>query len=161
MATLATSERFFQPETSKVYFVPTIASTALEYTLVERDAGVDLTGEIADISGWNITSAMIATPDLGSKFNSQIGGRTSVDASSITFWADKSGVDARAELPRETTGYIVFADGGDTAGYMSDVFPVSVTSVGKLRSVGDNAFQVTITFAVTAEPLEDYAIPAA
>ena len=158
---LASSVRFFQPEVSKCYFVPTIASASLVYTLAERDAGTDLSDEIADISGWNVTSGTIDTPDLGSRFTGQIGGRTSVDASSITFYGDKAGEDVRTVLPRGTTGYIVWADGGDVTAQPSDVFPVEVTSVGKLRSVGDQAFQLTVQFAVTREPAEDVAIPAA
>lgn len=156
---IPTSSRFFQPETSVVLYVPTIADPAGP-TRVELDAGDDLTDEVADLAGWLVTSAMINTPDLGSKFVSQIGGRTSAEASSITFYADKTGVDVRTILPRGTVGFVVFMDGGDVTGSKMDVFQIEVTSVGKVRSVGDSAHQLTINFAITSEPSEDVAIPA-
>lgn len=159
---LPKATRFFQPETSKCWFLPAIASASLAYTLAERDAGTDLTGEIADLAGWSVSTAMINTPDMATKFVGQIGGRINADASSITFYGDKAGLnDIRDVLPRGTTGYVVWADGGDVAGQPSDVFPIEVTSVSKIRSAGDQAFQITISFAITRQPGEDVAIPAA
>jgi hypothetical protein len=160
MAAIPTSERFFAPEISKVYFATTLAAPAT-YTRTEVTASQDLTKEIAEISGFSVSSGMIDTPDLGSRFTSQIGGRTSVEASSITFYADKAGDDVREVLPRGTKGFLIFMDGGDVATQKSDVYPVEVTSLGKVRSTGDNAFQLTANFAVTGVPFEDVAIPAA
>lgn len=154
------SKRFFAPEITKVYFVPTIADLQSP-TRAELDAGDDISGEIADISGFTVTSGMIGTPDLGSRFTSQIGGRTQADASSITFYASQDGADIRDVLQRGLAGYLVFMDGGDVPAQPMDVFPVDVTSVGKVRSTGDQASQLTVSFAITAEPAEDVAIPAA
>lgn len=159
MAAIPSSERFFAPEISKVYFATDI-ETPGAYTRAEVTASVDLTGEIAELSGFSVTSNMIDTPDLGSRFTRQIGGRTSVEASSITFYADKKGVDVRSVLPRGTKGFLIFMDGGDVAASKSDVYPVEVTSLGKVRSTGDNASQLTANFAVTGVPAEDVAIPA-
>jgi len=103
---------------------------------------------------------MISTPDLGSRFTKQIGGRTQADASSITFYASKDGADIRSVLQRGLTGYLTFMDGGDVAAQPMDVFPIEVTSVGKVRTTGDNAQQITVTFAITGEPAEDVDIPA-
>ncbi len=158
---LPASERFFAPEITKIYFLPTIADAGLAWTRTEADAGDDISGEVADISGWTVSGNMINTPDLGSRFNSQISGRTSADNSSITFYADKAGEDIRTVLQRGLRGFIVIMDGGDVAAQPSDVFPVEVTAVGKVRSVGDQAAQLTVTFAITAEPGEDIPVPAA
>ncbi|WP_402465797.1 phage tail tube protein [Isoptericola aurantiacus] len=157
---IPTSERFFAPEISKVFFATTLADYTA-YTDTEVTAAQDLTGEIADLSGFMVSSGMIDTPDLDSRFTKQIGGRTSVDASSITFYADLAGDDVRTVLPRGTKGYLIFCDGGYVPTQMSDVYPVEVTSVGKVRSVGDQAMQVTIGFAISDEPAEDVEIPAA
>lgn len=154
------TDRFFAPEISKVIFATEIADPAA-YTRAEVDAGQDLTNEIADISGFTVQSGQIATPDLGSRFNKQIGGRTNVETSSITFYGDKAGNDVRGVLPRGTTGHLIFMDGGDVPGQPSDVFTVEVISVGKLRAVGENAFQLTVTFSIKREPAEDVDIPAA
>lgn len=161
MAALPATERYFAPEITKVFYLPTIASPTKVPTRAEITAGTDLSNEVADWSGWNVSSAMINTPDLGSRFNAQIGGRTSADASSITFYADKAGADVRAVLPRGTDGFILIADGGDVATQPADVFPVTVTSLGKLRTVGDEAARIQVTFAITDEPAEDIELPAA
>lgn len=161
MATLNKSTRFFQPEVSKVLFLPTIASAVLAATRAEITAGTDVSGEIADLSGWQVRGNMIPCPDLGTKFVPQIGGRTQAEQSSITFYADKTANDVRTVMPRGQVGYVVFMDGGDvaTTGKM-DVFPVEVTAVGKARSTGEQAFQITVDFAITKAPAENVAIPA-
>lgn len=160
MATLAATNRFFQPEVSKIYFLPTIADTTKIPTRVEITAGTNLSAEIADISGFQVKSNMIDTPDLASRFVSQIPGRTQADASSITFYADVTGTDVRQTLPRGQAGYLVFMDGGDVTTQKMDVYPIRVASVGKVRAAGDKAFQLTIDFAITSTPAEDVAIPA-
>lgn len=159
-AILPPSERYFAPEISKVYFIPTIAAASLAWTRAELAAGDDITGEIADISGFQTQSNMINTPDLKTRFTGMIPGRITADSSSITFYADKGSDDIRAVLPRGTTGYIVFCDGGDVPTQKSDVFPVEVSSVGKVRTTGDQAAQLTVSFAITRKPGEDVAIPA-
>lgn len=161
MATLNKATRYFQPEVSRVHFLPTIAAATLIPTRAEITAGTNITGEIADLSGWQVRGDMIPTPDLASRFVSQIGGRTKAESSSITFYADKTANDVRTVMPRGQVGYIVFMDGGDvaTTGKM-DVYPVEVTAVGKARSTGDQAMQISIDYAITRPPAEDVAIPA-
>ena len=158
MTKLPATTRFFAPEISKCYYLPAVAGA--EPTRAEITAGTDLTDEIGGLSGWTVTSAMINAPDLGHRFVSQIGGRTNAEQSSITFYADKGGDDVRKVLPRGTLGYILWADGGDEEGLPADLFCIEVVSVGKMRSVSDQAFQVTITFAITRVPVEDLALPA-
>lgn len=156
---LPATERFFQPEISKVYFALAIANIRA-VTRPELDAATDLTDEIADLSGWNITSGQINTPDLGNRFVSSITGRTQTDASSLTVYASLDGDDARTVLPRGTKGFLIFADGGDVEDYPCDIFPVEVSSVGKIRSTGDQGFQLTIGFAIKKPPAEDVPLPA-
>lgn len=156
---LPAASRFFQPEIAKYVFVPTIASATLVPTGAELGAGDDITGDIADISGWMVQSNQIDTPDMGTRFVGQIGGRTSAPSSSITFYGSQDAIDARVAMPRDTEGFLVIADGGLGTGSKADVFPVKVSSVGKVRSTGDQAFQVTITYSITAEPAEDVAVP--
>lgn len=160
-AILPSSERFFAPEISKVYFIPIIADPGYAWTRAELAAGDDITGEVADINGFVVTGNMINTPDLASRFTGMIPGRTQADSSSITFYADLAGDDIRKVLPRGTKGFLVFCDGGDVATQPSDVFPIEVSSVGKVRTTGDQAHQITITFAITSKPAEDVDIPAA
>jgi len=155
---ITASSRYFNQAVTKVYFVPSIEDTTAP-TRAELDAGTDLSDEIADISGWQVTSSQIQTPDLGSRFTSSIPGRTTAEDSSIVFYADVAGEDVRALLPRDTTGYIVIMDGGDVPGQPMDIFPVRVASTGKMRTVGDEAARIQVQFSITSEPVEDVTIP--
>jgi hypothetical protein len=150
--------RYFNPATSKLYWVPAISNKSAP-TRPELDAGKNLSAAVADINGWTVTSELIDTPDMGSTFVGKIAGRTSADNSSITFYSDVAGVDARTLMPRTTTGFIVWLDGGDTSGRKMDVYPVTVSSVGKIRSVGNEAARLTIMYAITSVPAEDVTIP--
>lgn len=160
MARLNPTKRYFAPEISAVYFATTLANYKTGLARAEITASVELTDEIADISGFTVQSNQIETPDLGNRFISKIGGRTNTADSSLTVYADLNGDDARTVLARGTKGFLIFADGGDDLDQPADVFPVEVTSVGKVRSTGDQAFQLTISFAITGVPAEDLALPA-
>lgn len=160
MTALTPAQRYFAPEITKVRFIPTIAAANHHPTAAERDAGTVLI-DIADITGWSVTGTDIATPDIDTRFTKSIPGRTTAADSSLTFYADIAGDDARKVLAEGQNGYIEFADGGDEEGKLTDVFPVRVRSVGKVRSTGDQAMQITIGFTITGRPATDVPIPAA
>ena len=154
------SVRYFRPGLTKIYWVRTIV-TYTAPTRLEINSGTDLSGEIAELNGWQVVSDTLPTPDLGTRFVAKIGGRINADDSSINFYSSSTGfTDARSVLPRDTTGFLLIMDGGDvaTTGKM-DVFPATVTSVPKLRALEDPA-QVSVTFAITRVPAEDIQIPA-
>jgi hypothetical protein len=136
MADITASERYFARGTSVCRFLTTIASLSTGPTRAELTAGTNLSGEIAEIDGWNVESGSIETPDLASEFTSSIPGSTSAE------------------------DYIVWMDGGDVEDYLMDVFPVRVASQGKTRTNDDEAAKVAINFAITREPVENLAIPA-
>lgn len=156
---LSTSTRIEPSGIAKWVYLPAVANISAP-TNTEVNAGTDLSGEAKEWDGWTVTGDTIDAEDLGTTFTAQVPGRTSADTSSITFYADKAGVDIRAVLPRGTEGYMLKADGGLDAGYKADVFPIRVTSVGKVTEIG-SVNVVTVTFAITAEPAEDVDIPAA
>jgi hypothetical protein len=161
MGTLATSERYIDAGVTKIFYLPACANPSAP-TRAEITAGTDLSDQIASAAGWQLQGAEVETPDLGSTFNSKIPGKTSVDDSSLTFYADLSGDDVRSVLPRGTTGFIFIADGGDVPGNKADNYPVRVRSVGKARTVeGTSAKVLTVSFSITSEPAEDVPVPAA
>lgn len=154
--------RYFRAGIDKVYFVTTVADyVGVGPLRTELNAGKDLSPDIAEISGWTVAGNNIETPDLASEFTSSIPGRTAADESSLTMYASEDGADVRTVLPRGTAGYVVFMDGGDVEDNTMDVYPVRVTSLGKVRSLGDEAATLTVTFAITSVPNEDVPIPAA
>jgi hypothetical protein len=129
-------------------------------TRAEMTAGTDLSGEIAAIAGWLVTSAQIDTPDLGTVFTSTIPGSTSIGDSSVDMYADDNGVDVRGVLPRGTITVILILYGGDVTGAKMDAFRTRVRSVGKPVSVGDDAGIVQVGFSITATPAENISVPA-
>jgi hypothetical protein len=156
---ITASVRYFRPGLSKVYWVRTIA-TYTTPTRSELNAGTDLSPEVAEIGGFSVTSDSVDAPDLLNRFVSKIPGRITAEDSSINFYASSTGfTDARSVMPQDTTGYLVFLDGGDvsTTGRM-DVWPVTVASVSKLRAMEDPA-QVAITYTPTRNPAQDVVIP--
>lgn len=155
---LAASTRYYPPGTRQVYWVPSIASIAAP-TRSELDAGTDLTGEVAAMAGFDPTSATVDTPDLATRFTPQIPGAITVSASTITLYASEDSQDIRQILPRDTSGFVVVFWEGDVAGRDMDVFPVRVTAAPKDPTM-TNAGQVTINFAITAEPAENIVVPA-
>lgn len=166
---LSPTQRFINPGTTTVYYVPVIAALALSPkdvgygvpTRVELDAGLDLTKQIGDSSGWTVTGNDVAVDDLGSTFANTIPGKTSAADSSLTYYADKGGDDVRAVQPRGTVGAILLAYAGDETGNLADVYPIEVKSVGKAINVaGTAAMMIPVQYSISDEPAEDVVLPA-
>jgi hypothetical protein len=162
MTTPAEPVKFFAVGTTEILFCATIADKTSP-TRAELTAGIPLCqpdrDDVSAINGWTVSSSLIDAPSYGTRFTSKIPGRTEVADSSITFYQDKTGADVREVLPRDTTGYVVIMWGGDVPASKMDVFPITVSSVGK--SGPDNAAaDLTVNFAITSIPAEDVAIPA-
>ncbi|MFS0697755.1 hypothetical protein [Streptomyces nitrosporeus] len=160
MATpIQASVRYYRRGITRVLWVPTIAAPTAP-TRAELDAGTALEGETGAMGGWQTTSETVATPALGSRFTPVVGGAITAADSSLTFWASRDGDDVRALLVREASGFIVWMDEGDVPTQTMDVYPVTVTSQAKVREL-DSAAQIMCQFAITSEPRENVAIPAA
>lgn len=157
---ITASTRFSARGSSKVYWVATIADVTAP-TRSELNAGTDLSPQVADASGWSVSSEQIATPDMATRYTSTISGSISAEDSSLVLYMSKNGVDARSLMPRDAVGHIVWLDGGDIAANKMDVFKVSVSSHSKGRSfTGSDADRITINYAITEEPSENIAVPA-
>ena len=155
---ITASTRYFRPGLTHVSYLPACANIASP-TRAELNAGTDLSPEISDANGWQVESNFLDVPDLGSTFTAKLAGRTAAADSSLTFYASSNSVDVRALLPRGTSGFIVWLDESDIAGRKCDVFPVTVGSAPKDRSLEDPA-KIVINFACTRVPAENVTIPA-
>lgn len=155
---LRSSTRYYPPGTRQVYWTPDIADKTAP-TRAELDAGIDLTGEIAAMAGFSVSSATVSVPDLSNRFAPDIPGQITAASSSITLYASEDSQDIREILPRDTSGFVVVLWEGDIAGRSMDVFPVTVISVPKDVTT-TNAGQMTVDFAITSVPAEDVTIPA-
>jgi hypothetical protein len=152
------STRFFRPGITSIVWCTSVANKNAP-TRGEINAGTDLRNEVAEISGWTVTSETVEAPDLGSRFTSSVAGRITAEDSSLTLYESVTGTDARSLLPRDATGFVLFMDGGDTPTRKMDVFPAQVTSVGHGRGIDDVATLI-FNFAITSVPAESVTIPA-
>lgn len=155
---IAAAVRYYRRGLTKVSWVPTIDNPAAP-TRAELNAGTELSVEVGAVEGWQVTSEVVETPTLGTKFNAKIDGPISADDSSLTLYASKTGTDVRDLLQRGSDGYVVWMDEGDTPGRGMDIFPVRVLTQAKQRNLEDAA-AVQVQFAVTREPSENVVIPA-
>lgn len=152
--------RFLRRGKARVYFLPSVAGA--NPTTLEIDAGTNLTARIADMAGWQLESAPIATPDMGSRFESSIPGGQSVAASSLTFYADDaaSADSIKTALKVDTAGFIYIQHAGPGVGRTADLFPSRVSAVGNEYSTGNDPARFAVNFAITAPPTIDGPVPA-
>jgi hypothetical protein len=156
---LTATVRYIPPGTRKVYWLTTIASYATAVTRAEINAGIDLTNEIASMSGFTVNSASTDTPDLSTRFTAKIPGRITADDSSISFYASSTSADVRTVLPRDTAGFVIILPEGDVPTQKMDCFPAKVSSTAVDTTMEDPA-QVNVQFTITRIPALNLVIPA-
>jgi hypothetical protein len=156
---IAGSLRYIPEGVRHFYYLPACANIASP-TRTELNAGTDLTPEVSGFGNWGLASTAVDTPDLASRFTSNVPGLVTVDGPTISMYADSTSADVRALLPRDTAGFVVVLPEGDVTGHKMDVFPTKVLSAEKMASLGGNPATIDLTFSVTAEPSENVAVPA-
>lgn len=156
---MAATSRYFRPGVTKIYIVDDIADIDSP-TRAELDAGTDVSGEVMEIEGFQVTSNTLDTPDFGSRFTSKIPSDVVADDSALMTYADSTSVDIRTVVTRDQNTFVVIMDEGDEESLLMDVFPARVSATPKLRARSDPA-QIRVQFTITSEPAENVAIPAA
>lgn len=151
--------RFMRRGTAKIYFLPTVAGyvAGTPPTSVEVTAGTDITGKIADMSGWLMESGSIDVPDMGARFAKKIPGEQTIADSSLTLYGDDGTVadPVKTALATDTLGYMYICHSGKGVGKPADLFPVRVSSVGNEYSVGADPARYVVTCAVNDIPQLD------
>jgi len=150
--------RYYVTGTRRTYWLPACANY-LAPTRAELNAGTDLTAEINAMTGWSIASAMVDTPDMGSRFTTQIPGALTSASNDITFYTSSNSNDVRSLLLRDLSGFIVLLWEGDVAGLKMDVFPVRITTQAMDTTI-TNPGMVTVSFAASRVPATNLIIPA-
>jgi hypothetical protein len=143
--------RFWRREVSKVAFVATLTSQTSP-TVTEINAGTDLTAALADISGFEIDSSTIPTPDLATAFTPSVPGEDTAKDPRIVFWDDNLSSTVRTALAKGTAGFIVLMPYGKTATKRCEVWAVTTTGYNDEYSTGNEAAKAHCSFAVTAVP---------
>lgn len=154
---------FFRRGTSKIYWVPTIASAGHVPTAAEVTAGTDLSPKVNAIDGFTFENAPIETENLSESFTPTIPGPDTVAKSKLTFNEDKSTNTIRTTLAKGTAGYIVIffagiAGSSPAAADKCDVWPVIVTGHPRLYDMGAVQAKYDVGFTPTATPAEDVAV---
>ncbi len=155
---ITASVRYVRYGITRVVFAPAVANI-LSPTRAEINAGTDLSGEVAEVSGFDTPVNFVDTPDLLNQFTGKIPGRLSSSDSSITMYASSNSIDVRSLLPRGTTGFLMWFDEGDVAGRKYDIYPITVGSLSKDRSIEDPA-KLVVNVAITRTPTENATVPA-
>lgn len=151
--------RFMRREITRFFFVPTIADVT-DVTVAEVTAGTELTDDLAEVNGFTFANSPIQTPDMGSKFVSQIPGEDSTDDSGMVFYQDDDNTDIYDAMVKDTSGYVVIFDLG-TAGAnpaaadVVDVWPVTISSRAKRYTADNEAAKFEVKFAMTDPPTYD------
>lgn len=151
--------RFMRKGTTKVYFVPTIASLSAA-TAVEVGAGTALHTQLAEINGFSFANSSIDTPDMANTLVTKISGEDTLENSSMGFYEAKSGTDTiKTALTKGTSGYVVIfyrgiAGATPAAGDKYEVWSVEVASNSRKYSVGNEAATFMVAFTPTAAPVE-------
>lgn len=153
--------RFGDNATTVISWLPSISAATLTPTRAELTAGINIGVDLVDLDGWSIEAEQIDTQALNDQFQTKIPGSLSAPDSSLTFFTSKTGVDIRATLPRGTSGYVCFLDGGDISGNKMEVYPVTVTSNAVMRSLqSKDASKIKVGFAITRSPGQNLTVPA-
>src|SRR5207344_1629620 len=135
---LAATVRFIEPGTAQYYWVPAIANTSSP-SAAEINAGTILTGQIAEVAGFSVSSDTVDAPDFASRFVSKVAGKINAEDSSLTFYRSNTSADVRTLLTRDLTRFVVVFPEGAVNPKKMDVFPVTVTTAAKQHTDSDPA----------------------
>lgn len=157
---LADTDRYIHAGETRVYWAPAIVDVQ-DPLRSELDAGTDLTGQIAVVSGWVARAVLVEMQGVNEEFVSTIEGSLSVSDATLIMYADRngSGGDIRTLLSRGDQGHVVFLHGGDVVGNPMDVWPVRVASIGRPVEIGNEPARVDVQFAVSRQPGLDLSVP--
>jgi hypothetical protein len=150
--------RFFRRGRSAIKFAPSVAGNSP--TRGEITAGLDITAQVADIAGFNLSNAPIETPDLATTFNSQIKGPDTTDASTITFYDDDASSTIRTTMAKDVAGVLLMFPYGDVATKRVEKWQVSSTGVNDEWSLDATAARFVIGYAILAVPFQNGVTPA-
>lgn len=147
---LKPTKRYIAPEVTSVYWLTACADLNAP-TRSELDAAtsVDLSPEIASMTGWEVSADRVAVPDLGTRKTGRISGRVNPGDAQIAFYASEDTDDVREVIKRGDRGVVVILDGGDVVGQSMRPFAVEVSSVTPTTDVaGSEGGRVVVDFSI-------------
>ena len=153
--------------TAKFFWVNTIADTDAP----DKDeiiAGLNITKSIATVNGFTFANQPIMTPDMDSRFTSQIAGEDTTEDSSLEMYDEGFGGDTDTVyegLVKDDIGYVVIFPHGlagatPAAADVADIWPATITSKSRQYSSDNTAGMYLVSFALTDPPTFDVALVA-
>ncbi len=153
--------RFFRRGVSKIYFLPAVASLGAP-TTAEVAAGVDLSPQVAEIAGFQLSNSPIPTPNLAERFTPQIDGEDTVADSSLTMYDLDDSAVLRTATTKGTSGFFVLMPYGRTATKRCETWPAKITGQNDEWStaIGNNPARYVLGAVITATPNQSGVNPA-
>lgn len=153
--------RFFRRGYSKILFGLECSTEGDSYapSASDIDAATDLSDDVSEVNGFELTNAPIPTPNLGNQFTPQIEGEDTVADSSLVFYDDDEDEDIRSALAKGTAGFIFLAPYGLEAGKRIEVWPATSNGYNDAWSVGNEAATASAVFSITDVPEQNAEVP--
>lgn len=149
--------------TKQYVVVPTISNQAAP-TLAEVNAGKNVSFQTASVTGFDTSVASLDVPRLGTNFTSNMPGRETANASSMTFYLSQTGpsddVRSVAQLLQNATGYLLIFNEGIVTGGMMDVWPYRVGAVS-ISQDPEVVAVATVDFNIWKPPTKYVTVPTA
>lgn len=152
--------RYFRRGKSKILFSLDCEDLS-EPSRGEIDGAVDLSLDIAEITGFELSNDPISTPNLADQFTPQIDGEDTVAASSLTLYDRDESEANRTALEKGTSGYVFMLPYGDTPEARMEVWPVKSNGVNDSWGTGNEAARFIVPFSVREVPEQNAEVPAA
>lgn len=132
-------------------------------TRAEIAAGTEITESIAGVTGFALTNAPVATPDMASRFDKTVAGIDSAGESSLNMWDEilSGGTDdpARDVLAKDTELALVRMPYGDVPTKRCEVWQVTSTGVNDQVDLAA-AGQYMVGFSIREVPEQNAVVPA-
>lgn len=150
--------RFFRRGISAIKFLPAVAGASP--TRAEITAGTDLTAQVAEIQGFQLSNAPIPVPDLSDTFTASIDGEDTVADSALILYDLSDTAALRTALAKGTAGFLILFPYGDVVGKRLEKWPCKSTGVNDEWQVTADPARYQVGFAVTARPTQNGVTPA-
>jgi hypothetical protein len=155
---ITTSLRYTPPGRRKYNWLTSCANTSSP-TRAEINAGVDLSPQLAEVNGFELSGDSADAPDLGGGFVAQVAGRVNASDCEVLMYASSNSTDARTVLPRGTAGFMLVLPEGDVPGQKCEVWPATVKSMFLDGNIEDPA-KIHVQLSITSQPTQNVTIPA-
>lgn len=157
----STTKRFVRRGVSVIKFSPVMPVDKDNVTRAEFDAALELSDDLAEISGFQLENQAVNVPDLGSRFEKNIPGTNQAGNSSITMYEDEDGDEYEQAMQKDQEGCVYIARKGDKPGSLSlDTWPVRVSAKSSAITTGNEPARTQYQYTIIDEPGLDGPVPA-